>query len=167
MAKVHSTRRVEAFNSPSPTGKKNNLGEYVHTETKRYTSGVVIKDVIDEVHKRIVRVLKQFKKLRAQKVEEPSTKVTSTSITFEANCDNEETGDAVFGNDDLTLHHSLRKDATVKSNSGDTSMLDVTINACDVDTNKASGESIITLLPEKIGVTPPEGPITKSNVEEG
>ncbi|CAH1451330.1 unnamed protein product [Lactuca virosa] len=69
--------------------------------------------------------------------------------------------------DGNAFHVSPRKDATVLWNIKETSNHDVTINESNVDTNIDSGEPIITWLPKKTVVTPPEGLIFMSNMEEG
>lgn len=79
--------------------------------------------------------------------EEPSTKATTPLRNFEADRDSEETKDEVFGNDDLTLHASPRKDTNVESNFEEIRIPDDTVNASDVDTNIDSSEPIITSIP--------------------
>ncbi|CAI9282150.1 unnamed protein product [Lactuca saligna] len=72
----------------------------------------------------------------------------------------------MFGNDDFMFHNSPRKDTNVELNTEKISIPNVTVNTSDVDTNIASSEPVITLIPKQTSITPPEVPIFKSNVEE-
>lgn len=140
--------------------KSNNL------KTKSKSSSVVIKQITDNKFQKKrkhsgVRLLQNFKKFRAQTFEELSTTATPTTNIFEEDQDREET------HDDLPLHDSRRKDSTIESHTKETHNPDVTVNASDMDTNIDSSESISTSLPKSISVTPPEGPISKYNMEEG
>ncbi|CAH1440457.1 unnamed protein product [Lactuca virosa] len=91
------------------------------------SSGVFIKEVTDEKtqknrkHK-VVGLLKRFNKLRIHTIKEPSTI-------------------AIF-------HDSPRKDATVESNTEETSNPNVTVHASNVDTNINYVEPISNSLPE-------------------
>ncbi|CAH1415925.1 unnamed protein product [Lactuca virosa] len=112
---------VKELSIPEPVVKKSNK-----LKTKSNSSSVVINDITDEEvqNKRncsAAGLLNTLKKLRAQTVEESSTKATSN--TFEADYDSEEKEDAVLGNYDLIFNDSPQRDAIVKSNVEETSII--------------------------------------------
>ncbi|CAH1441039.1 unnamed protein product [Lactuca virosa] len=62
---------------------------------------------------------------------------------------------------------TTNKDVTVESNTDETSNPYVTVQVSNVDTNIDSCEPISTSLHGMTNVTPPEGSISKSNMEKG
>ncbi|CAH1426745.1 unnamed protein product [Lactuca virosa] len=102
----------------------------------------------------------QSLKLRAQTVEELSTITKPITKVIEGDKDSKETDEDDSETDDLTFNDSPRKDATVESNTEDTSNLDVIVHTSDVDTN------ITTSANESKNTIPPKGSISKFNTEE-
>ncbi|CAI9282257.1 unnamed protein product [Lactuca saligna] len=72
------------------------------------------------------------------------------------------TGDALDG----SFHVSPRKDTSVKSNFKEACTPNVNVNISNMDANINSGEQLITSLPKKTNLTPPEVLYSKSNMEE-
>ncbi|CAI9266069.1 unnamed protein product [Lactuca saligna] len=64
------------------------------------------------------------------------------------------------------VQNVYEKDATIVSNTKETSNLDVTVNTSNVYININSGEPILTTLPETSYVTPVDGSISMSNMEQ-
>lgn len=62
---------------------------------------------------------------------------------------------------------SPQKDASVKSNVEETRNSDVTVHTSNMDTNIINCEMSSTSVLESTKVITPQGPTTKSNMEEG
>lgn len=83
--------------------------------------GVVIKDISNEKDqqskkRKVVGLLKQFKKLKAQTIEEPFTTTKPTPNVFEVDQNSKEIDDKVIKPENLTRNVSPREVANVKSN---------------------------------------------------
>ncbi|CAH1454002.1 unnamed protein product [Lactuca virosa] len=65
------------------------------------------------------------------------------------------------------MHSMIRHSMSPQSNIEETSNPDVTVNASNMNTRINSSKPNITSFPENIVVTPPESPISNSNMEEG
>ncbi|CAH1413325.1 unnamed protein product [Lactuca virosa] len=168
-----SSKESQVFKKKAPSQPKFTIDISVSKDVARHKkksnlkSGIVNKEVTEEEaqqnkkHK-ATRLLKRFKKLRAQTVEEIST----TAKVVDGDKDSEEMEEMIHKTDDLTFHVSPRKDATVESHGEEISNQDVTVHTYNVDTNINTGATISTSIAELKIVTPPEVPSSKSKMEE-